>query len=129
MHEAEKVLSLEQSNDYRLRLADVCIRDGSGWTAFATASQRAEAFLRTIGKWQDQSTKVSSTSGISVFRIKQKTVVQNERLKAENAKLRNALKVILDQSDYSSGNCSPTSMVAAVLEKSVIDHARAALKE
>jgi hypothetical protein len=54
MHEAEKVLN--QAEDYRYRayvLPQVC-GDGSGLIAVtATATQRAEAFLRSINKWRD----------------------------------------------------------------------------
>lgn len=53
MHEAEKVLTEEQWTDYYDNLLDTTkpsfvLRD----ITHATASQRAEAFLRTIGKWQ-----------------------------------------------------------------------------
>jgi len=47
MHEAEMKLTKEQSDDYVARLFDSCYE-----LAFATASQRAEAFLRTLGKWE-----------------------------------------------------------------------------
>jgi len=50
MHEAEMKLTKEQSDDYVARLFDSCYE-----LAFATASQRAEAFLRTLGKWDHQS--------------------------------------------------------------------------
>ena len=57
MHEAEKVLTSKEEAGYFLGLQKLivppylrhfapCIR--------ATASQRAEAFLRTIGKWEDK---------------------------------------------------------------------------
>jgi hypothetical protein len=51
MHEAEKVLTSEQVTSYVDSLESMNER----WStpAFATASQRAEAFLRTIGKWQE----------------------------------------------------------------------------
>lgn len=57
MHEAEKVLTASQTYDYISCLVD---DTRAGWTdafeevfivAHATAAQRAEAFLRTIGKW------------------------------------------------------------------------------
>ena len=44
MHEAEKVLTADQWHKYD-RL--------NGWKWNATATQRAEAFLRTIGKWEE----------------------------------------------------------------------------
>ncbi len=48
MHEAEKVLTDEQQDDYMNWLGN-CY---SEWPSIhATAAQRAEAFLRTIGKW------------------------------------------------------------------------------
>jgi hypothetical protein len=51
MHEAEKVLTSEQVTSYVYLLESMNER----WStpAFATASQRAEAFLRTIGKWKE----------------------------------------------------------------------------
>ena len=61
MHKAEKVLEApdpygicenidEPEYDYSKYLKTVC---GHNWTWKATAAQRAEAFLRTIGKWTD----------------------------------------------------------------------------
>lgn len=49
MHEAEKVLDQRQGRDYRGILLDVC--EGIPNALHATAAQRAEAFLRAIGKW------------------------------------------------------------------------------
>jgi hypothetical protein len=67
MHEAEKVLSKDQKEWYLIIL--YCLVSGisietkardftlSPWMAFhvahATAAQRAEAFLRAIGKWEE----------------------------------------------------------------------------
>ncbi len=61
MHAAEKVISgWHQQSQYRLILRDVVIAayDGSNWwleyeLIHATAAQRAEAFLRTLGKWEE----------------------------------------------------------------------------
>lgn len=58
MHEAEKVCLLAKGTDYSRweeydnRLFALC---GGFTRAHATATQRAEAFLRTIGKWQESS--------------------------------------------------------------------------
>jgi hypothetical protein len=38
-----------------------------------------------------------------------------------------ALRLLLDQVDYMKGNCAPTEMVGAVLDKSVIAVCRASL--
>jgi len=52
MHEAEKIL-VGTNNwelcDYVQRLNTAT----NSWTALATAHQRAEAFLKTIGKWEE----------------------------------------------------------------------------
>lgn len=62
MHEAEKMLTSAQIMDYGNRLMDVAQArgvDGKNqwlniWALYhATAAQRAEAFLRTIGKWEE----------------------------------------------------------------------------
>ena len=61
MHEAEKILNEKQAVWYLQKLTQVRFKAGvSGMigcmidkTVFATASQRAEAFLRTIGKWKE----------------------------------------------------------------------------
>ena len=60
MHEAEKVLNTEQRPIYWRNLSRwVSAANGMMkhaecfYIATATASQRAEAFLRTIGKWDD----------------------------------------------------------------------------
>ena len=49
MHEAEKVLIKKHYDSYEHRLGMTVNRP---W--HATARQRAEAFLRTIGKWEDE---------------------------------------------------------------------------
>jgi len=50
MHEAEKVLpAIKHPGTYGIILEEVA----GGWSMTATAAQRAEAFLRTIGKWED----------------------------------------------------------------------------
>lgn len=50
MHDAEKVLDSDDGREYREILQDMC---GVYEYHKATASQRAEAFLRTIGKWEE----------------------------------------------------------------------------
>ncbi len=68
MHDAESKFTEQSAQDaYCLALANVCSgcvdwdserMNVVAWvTMRATASQRAEALLRTIGKWQDESTK------------------------------------------------------------------------
>jgi len=49
MHAAEKVLNNVQRERYRTEL----VYSHAGRDVFATAAQRAEAFLITIGKWED----------------------------------------------------------------------------
>lgn len=51
MHEAEKVISKEQIDNY----CDLLWPKGYGWfyAIHTTARQRAEAFLRTLGKWEE----------------------------------------------------------------------------
>lgn len=53
MHEAEKALTKEWQDEYIFLLSEPFRSDcGHNWrAAHATAAQRAEAFLRTIGKW------------------------------------------------------------------------------
>lgn len=58
MHEAESILNADQmvSYDYHLDLMVGNGRQGLNIEYFlwsATATQRAEAFLRTIGKWEE----------------------------------------------------------------------------
>ena len=61
MHEAEKVLTPYTRPEYLCQLFDAATRGRSGLypvdenylSHHATASQRAEAFLRTIGKWEE----------------------------------------------------------------------------
>ena len=52
MHEAEKVLVSLQWVSYLKRLQTLC-DESVTWPFHATAAQRAEAFLRTIGQWED----------------------------------------------------------------------------
>jgi hypothetical protein len=52
MHEAERVLRpIKQERYYRLLRERIGSHD---LAISATAAQRAEAFLRTIGKWEDK---------------------------------------------------------------------------
>jgi hypothetical protein len=62
MHEAEKVLGILERGTYQNILGLACggIREDDGGhfvshreSIHATAAQRAEAFLRTIGKWKE----------------------------------------------------------------------------
>ena len=54
MHELEGKLSEEQRTAYHFNLVSVCDDGVSHWpTWYATAAQRREALLRTIGKWKD----------------------------------------------------------------------------
>ena len=61
MHEAEKKLTPDTRLEYLCQLFDVATRGRSGLypvdesylSHHATAAQRAEAFLRTIGKWEE----------------------------------------------------------------------------
>lgn len=58
MHEAEKVLSLSQRDQYQQWLYRIVEKEPRMapiyWLAInSTAKQRAEAFLRTIGKWEE----------------------------------------------------------------------------
>ena len=51
MHEAEKVLNEKQEDIMNSTLWN--IMDGRKYLWHATASQRAEAFLRTVGQWKE----------------------------------------------------------------------------
>ena len=56
MHEAEEHIGAgDLGIKYQLILDEVCgSKYGDSWYAIhATAAQRAEAFLRTIGKWKE----------------------------------------------------------------------------
>jgi hypothetical protein len=61
MHEAEKMLTQDQLIDYSRHLGKLVTihlpASRAAWMDFklinSTASQRAEAFLRTIGKWKE----------------------------------------------------------------------------
>lgn len=56
MHEAEKILTKVQRTAYVNILWKKCALehlDPYEWSVSATAAQRAEAFLRTIGKWEE----------------------------------------------------------------------------
>jgi hypothetical protein len=57
MHEAEKVLDAGQWDDYQQQLREQVRGKGAHprdiSSSHATASQRAEAFLRTLGLWEE----------------------------------------------------------------------------
>lgn len=51
MHEAEKMINTDELfEEYYLALYDATL--STIWPVCATARQRAEAFLRTLGKWK-----------------------------------------------------------------------------
>lgn len=59
MHEAEKVLTEKQELFYMMKLIQVMkerhtLGVSKDLTYKATAAQRSEAFLRTIGKWEEK---------------------------------------------------------------------------
>lgn len=56
MHEAEGKLTLGQCSQYLKHLYDIlpCREWNKIALIHATAAQRAEAFLRTLGKWEDE---------------------------------------------------------------------------
>jgi hypothetical protein len=53
MHEAEKVLTGSQFKLYSHWVENLMPHSGIRFLLCATASQRAEAFLRTVGKWEE----------------------------------------------------------------------------
>jgi hypothetical protein len=53
MHEAEKVLTYPQGGKMT-RWIERMTCGGYGPQLFATAAQRAEAFLRTLNRWEDE---------------------------------------------------------------------------
>ena len=57
MHGAEKILTADQFEQYRWILWDICkqfrVKDWYRCYLSSTAAQRAEAFLRTLGKWEE----------------------------------------------------------------------------
>lgn len=53
MHEAEKILTLDQQCSYAVKLAKLRNKPYDDFGCFATAAQRAEAFLRTLNLWKE----------------------------------------------------------------------------
>ena len=57
MHEAEKVLTKEQVREYQCLMYDIACESSATqgrWMPYsATARYRAEAFLKTLGKWEE----------------------------------------------------------------------------
>ncbi len=57
MHEAEMTLTADQFEQYRWILWDICkqfrVKDWYRCYLSSTARQRAEAFLKTLGKWEE----------------------------------------------------------------------------
>lgn len=51
MHSVEATLTADRARDYHNQLGRMAA--GGAWIWFATAAQRAEAYLRTIGKWRN----------------------------------------------------------------------------
>lgn len=66
MHEAEKILAPKSWNNFSDKWWDYhnnLKRVTEGRAICATARQRAEAFLRTLGKWKEATDKESLTVG------------------------------------------------------------------
>lgn len=57
MHEAEKTLRTTDSHEYANMLYDIACKNqeqNGKWLPYSiSARQRAEAFLRTLGKWEE----------------------------------------------------------------------------
>jgi hypothetical protein len=57
MHEAEKVIEISYYREYTNLLYDIALKvnkETNIWMPYSsTARQRAEAFLRTIGRWEE----------------------------------------------------------------------------
>lgn len=57
MHEAEKVIEISYYREYTNLLYDIALKvnkETNIWMPYSsTARQRAEAFLRTLGKWEE----------------------------------------------------------------------------
>ena len=81
--------------------------------------------------WAEAQRGVAGT-GDSAFKL-YKEILQSKPdvhdLMDENARLRDALGVLLDQVDYTSGACRINEPIAGVLPAGVIRLARLALKE
>ena len=66
MHEAEKVLTGGMRSKYDAELTLICSRDYNFiWES--TAPQRAEAFLRTLGLWEEEQDRVESDRWYAMF--------------------------------------------------------------
>jgi hypothetical protein len=69
MHEAEQVLTGDQQHDYKCHLLRMDYPDWEIKVTHATAAQRAEAFLRTLGLWTETPTQpLHQTSGVTFTR-------------------------------------------------------------
>ena len=75
MHEAEEMLSKAQWEDFVQHLANEWINVSDAWkdVCHATARQRAEAFLRTLGKWE------ATTEQSSVDHLRDATKMMEEQ--------------------------------------------------
>jgi hypothetical protein len=88
MHDAEKVLDYEQCEAYSNAVADIVQAANHNkdyplpWhfaRIYATARQRAEAFLRTLGKWEEAVVKGSLTAQPTT---EESSAVQKEAVRA-----------------------------------------------
>jgi hypothetical protein len=77
MHDAEKTIFSYYATVYSNKLAKVTGAEMSDHTDYfcATARQRAEAFLRTLGKWEEATDKDSLTVGATT---EESSAVQTE---------------------------------------------------
>jgi len=70
MHEAESLLTLDQMNRYTKELFKVMYvmpHDvGTAFLFIATATQRAEAFLKTLGLWKDDASNLNTVASDTV---------------------------------------------------------------
>lgn len=53
MHEVENILNDQQYENYWNHLVCICVETGYERMNSCTAKMKAEAFLRTIGKWKE----------------------------------------------------------------------------
>ena len=79
----------------------------------------------TAGPWVCEANGLITCNGQTIAVANTQLPLANQILLAQAPKLLQWIQVLLDQVDYTSGACSPTEMVGAVLDRSVVAQALA----
>jgi hypothetical protein len=120
MHEAESYLPQTKLPQYQARLYHLCARNGNP-LALASAPQKAQAFLQTLGKWKP-TRKPQTEKPSPQWAISSDNIDYFGHLDSESAALQTGLEIHLDQPFWIAQRTPPTQPESLWHAKAWISH-------